>query len=564
MQTIRLTTVLAAGALTSGLLVGVGSAHAEAPSARALKPPTSYAMTVHQDGSVATPTNGAKIPNIDIVKSTLRAYYGAKKGPDPDTGAGAPATIYLPNLTSSAYAKNVEAIEKRILAKLPTTSGTDKTVVFDVDSTLLSDYANEEEMNFNYDATTNARWVDGGLFPAVPGMPALLRTIKARGYNIYGITGRPASQEAATIANLTKDGYTTDGTRTGTPLFTTGTIDNLFTKDTAHQPWVNCNLDGNSACSTVEYKALTRKHLEAPIADGGFAADIVMNVGDQWSDLEGGYADASTKLPNPTYFLPSADIPGAPATDKAMVLPTTYRMRANGSTGRTATNGDALPNEGAVVSAIRAYYNAPASGATKGIASKASSPYITQVGKLTRKWTKKLVPTCRTATRRHQHPAVVFDVDDTTLWTYDMEDGAMGFAFDPTLQNTWVQGQKFAAVPSMVKLEKKVKKAGCTVVGLTGRTKSQGKATLHNLKKVGYRGFTKRTFFFKPNAGKKFPAYLGCKACTTTQYKAGTRRHLERARHLHIVANFGDQYSDLKGGHAAHAIKLPNPTYYLP
>ena len=31
-----------------------------------------------------------------------------------------------------------------------------------------------------------------------------------------------------------------------------------------------------------------------------------------------------------------------------------------------------------------------------------------------------------------------------------------------------------------------------------------------------------------------------------------------------IIANFGDQFSDLKGGSADRAVKLPNPTYYLP
>jgi hypothetical protein len=30
------------------------------------------------------------------------------------------------------------------------------------------------------------------------------------------------------------------------------------------------------------------------------------------------------------------------------------------------------------------------------------------------------------------------------------------------------------------------------------------------------------------------------------------------------VANFGDQYSDLKGGYADRTFKLPNPNYFLP
>jgi HAD superfamily, subfamily IIIB (Acid phosphatase) len=31
-----------------------------------------------------------------------------------------------------------------------------------------------------------------------------------------------------------------------------------------------------------------------------------------------------------------------------------------------------------------------------------------------------------------------------------------------------------------------------------------------------------------------------------------------------IVGDFGDQFSDLKGGHADKVFKMPNPNYYLP
>ena len=55
----------------------------------------------------------------------------------------------------------------------------------------------------------------------------------------------------------------------------------------------------------MEYKAGTRKHIEQ---DLGY--DIVLNVGDQCSDLQGGYADHGLKLPNPTYYLPSPNLPG--------------------------------------------------------------------------------------------------------------------------------------------------------------------------------------------------------------------------------------------------------------
>jgi hypothetical protein len=299
----------------------------------------------------------------------------------------------------------------------------------------------------------------------------------------------------------------------------------------------------------VQYKSLTRQAINT-------LTPVAANIGDQWSDLQGGTPDAGAdfKIPNPTYYLPSGTttVPGLSPT-------TTFTMKPNGTSGKTV-GGENIPNLDSVKATVRAYYNA-----TDGIASKTSSPYISEMKRLVKKWKKKVTTSCQQASRRHQRPAVVFDVDDTTLWTYDMEDGAMKFNFDPALQNQWVQGKRFPAVPGMTKVVKKAKKAGCTIVGLTGRTKNQGKATLKNLKKVGYRGFTKKNLFLKPNAGKKYPKYIGCKkSCTTVQFKKGTRKYLERTRHYTIVANFGDQFSDLKGGHAKKKVKLPNPTYYLP
>jgi len=32
--------------------------------------------------------------------------------------------------------------------------------------------------------------------------------------------------------------------------------------------------------------------------------DILLTIGDQYSDLKGGYADKGFKLPNPMYYLP--------------------------------------------------------------------------------------------------------------------------------------------------------------------------------------------------------------------------------------------------------------------
>jgi hypothetical protein len=51
-------------------------------------------------------------------------------------------------------------------------------------------------------------------------------------------------------------------------------------------------------CTTIQYKSLTRQHIES------LGVVIVANVGDQYSDLKGGFADSTYKIPNPMYYLP--------------------------------------------------------------------------------------------------------------------------------------------------------------------------------------------------------------------------------------------------------------------
>ena len=98
------------------------------------------------------------------------------------------------------------------------------------------------------------------------------------------LTGRSITQHDGTVANLTNAGYDVDSA-------------NLYLKDAsgATEPWLSSCAP---TCTTIQYKSLTRQHIESL----GF--DIVANFGDQFSDLSGGFADATFKIPNPMYFLP--------------------------------------------------------------------------------------------------------------------------------------------------------------------------------------------------------------------------------------------------------------------
>jgi predicted secreted acid phosphatase len=605
MSSARLVRTLAgASALTLsvGLVASTGIAWADNP----LGPNTTFTMVVNPaDGTVpAVPTDGEAIPNVDSVKSTLRAYYNAPAG--------------VANKTSSRYINQVHAIENQMLKALPAVHAPNAAVVFDVDDTLLWTYDyTDATSHFNYDPTTNAAAVTAG-FPAVPGMPQLLQTLDSRGYAIYGITGRPAAQEPDTITNLTDKGFTAVG---GTALFNSV---NLYTKDSTPPLYEDCTVDGLPACSTVEYKAFTRQHIAT--AD---SKDVVMNVGDQWSDLQGGYADDYTKIPNPAYFLASPDLPNAPASDALMVPPTSYVMQPDGSTGYSVASGDDIPNIDPVRKMIRAYYNADSTG----VANKSTSNYISQLTTLESKWTGQVTTDCMAkakphndavaaqsaaaakvakaakavkkakkavkkakspAARKRAHqklakatkalkkdkaalaaitvpdgPALVFDADDTTLWNYDLEDGVLKFNYDPTVANGWVTDQKFPAVPGMPALVKAAAAAGCAVFGLTGRPASQQAATVANLAKVGFVDaankplFTTAQFFTKDTANQPWVDCGPDRTCSTVEYKGDTRAHIEGLG-FDIVGNFGDQYSDLLGGHADHVYKVPNPTYYLP
>ena len=244
---------------------------------------------------------------------------------------------------------------------------------------------------------------------------------------------------------------------------------------------------------------------------------------------------------------------------------THFFMKPDGSSGLTES-GEGIPNVDSVKKTIASYYGDTGTGTSN----KTSSPYISEMDRLIHRVEPNLLARCRLDSWYGAKPAVVFDVDDTTLWTYDMEVGAMHFVYDPALQNEWVQDEKFPAVPGMVAVVNEVAAAGCAVVGLTGRNDDQKAATLDNLKKVGYTAFSANRFFTKwTGAGaSQQPSYIQCAAskCTTIEYKSQTRAYVESVAGggYRILANFGDQFSDLLGGHAQTTVKLPNPTYYLP
>lgn len=235
-------------------------------------------------------------------------------------------------------------------------------------------------------------------------------------------------------------------------------------------------------------------------------------------------------------------------------------MNPDGSSGRRA-DGALIPNIDSVKKTIAAYYGDPGTG----IADQTYSPYIAQVNTIIAHQRHVLQTKYYAAIKRGEKPAMVFDTDDTMLATYAMEVGVMHFNYSPTIQDEWVQDERFPAVPAMAALVDDAAKFGYTVFGITGRNDDQKTASLGNLDKVGISAFDGHADrYYTKWTGKGTstqPSYISCVAtCSTVEYKAGTRKHIEDQGYT-IVSNFGDQWSDLQGGHSNATVKLPNPTH---
>jgi len=249
-----------------------------------------YAATQQPAIKTFTPRSANQITNLDVLRQQIRNYYGDPLG----TGVSPSNSNY------AKEARSVAASGERWLGARHHTNGT-KAIVLDVDDTSLLTWNYEIFSNWAFNPTTNAEFVTDQKFSAVFGMVDLVNTAEREGYAVFFLTGRPATQEAATLGNLTADGIGVDA---GYPKPTTLSDgeDGLFTKpavaDYPDYLKTACANDPNGSCTTIHYKSATRAHIES------LGYDIVANFGDQFSDLQGGFADRTFKMPNPNYFLP--------------------------------------------------------------------------------------------------------------------------------------------------------------------------------------------------------------------------------------------------------------------
>lgn len=156
------------------------------------------------------------------------------------------------------------------------------------------------------------------------------------------------------------------------------------------------------------------------------------------------------------------------------------------------------------------------------------------------------------STRGGDKLTVVFDIDETTLSNLPHMK-ATDWGYQPDVWDTWVARAEGQAIEPLKKIYQVAVELEMKVIFLTGRTEADRAATARNLRQEGMGTYEK--LILRPRRGT-VPYQKA------VIFKTDVRKNLTEEGYT-IVANFGDQFSDLEGGYSEETYKLPNPFYRI-
>jgi predicted secreted acid phosphatase len=187
-----------------------------------------------------------------------------------EPAAPAPAEAIVAYRESGEWVRDTQTANRRARAALRRRLDQPRPVlVLDVDDTALSSYACLRAAGF-VRAGTNCG--AAGDMPAIGSTLRLFRFARRNGVAVVFLTGRAATMRAVTKANLRAAGYT--------------------------GRWrLIMRSPDERRLTAVRYKTRERRALARR------GRRVVVNVGDQRSDLRGGWARRTFKLPNPMYVI---------------------------------------------------------------------------------------------------------------------------------------------------------------------------------------------------------------------------------------------------------------------
>jgi predicted secreted acid phosphatase len=195
------------------------------------------------------------------------------------TGARTPANLYplkqqiRDYVVRGQYQRELDAIAAQANAwveERAARGGSRLAVVFDLDETLLFNWPHIIEMDFGYVPREWDRWVEEARAPAIESVREVYRTARKHGVEVIFITGRSEKSRQHTERNLRAI-------------------------DCADHAALFCKPDDENGLSAV-FKTRIRQKLTSE------GSTIIANIGDQESDLSGGFSERVFKLPNVFYL----------------------------------------------------------------------------------------------------------------------------------------------------------------------------------------------------------------------------------------------------------------------
>ncbi len=200
----------------------------------------------------------AEPANLSQLKTEMKAYHESGAYQKELSQAIAPATRYIIERAKS----NEKRAKPQKLA-----------IVLDIDETSVTNYSHMTARDFADNKEDVHRSMLAANAPAIKPMLALYNTALQKHVAVFFVTGRRESLEKVTGQNLQFAGF---------------------------NKWAGLYMRPNhyKHPTIATFKTKTRQ----AITEKGYT--IIASLGDQQSDLTGGYAEKTYKLPNPYYYIP--------------------------------------------------------------------------------------------------------------------------------------------------------------------------------------------------------------------------------------------------------------------
>jgi hypothetical protein len=245
---------IAAIVMVSGALLSTGAAQSGTGSV--------IGTTTGQANGIV---GGERLQNLGALKETLLQYHDC-------TCTCGCYTAELDSVTREAGAFFDNYVSTALTGDhLDKRTGRKPVVVIDIDETALSNWEIIKDRDFGYSRESFLQWEQAAKAPGIPGTLRLFNAVKAQGLPAVFLTARLESERDVTVGDLRAAGYA---------------------------EWDGLIMKGADAPAlAADYKSQQR----AALREKGFI--VVINIGDQASDLSGEPALGRFKLPNPFYLV---------------------------------------------------------------------------------------------------------------------------------------------------------------------------------------------------------------------------------------------------------------------